>query len=44
MPTTTPLKSESITFLVKRARTIAKTEGMRERGESSICFPRTLLP
>jgi len=36
LPITTPKKREKITFLVKRAKDIAKSEGRRERAESSI--------
>jgi len=35
-PKTTPLKSEKMTFLVYNAKKIAKTEGKRERYESSM--------
>jgi len=35
-PRRTPLKSESITFLLHSARIIAKREGRRESAESSM--------
>ena len=35
-PTKIPLKSETKTFLVRRAKTIAKIEGKRERADGSI--------
>ena len=43
-PRITPLKSEKITFLVSRAKNIAKREGRRERAESSMEIPKTLWP